>query len=174
MVKPINDITASFVKSILAYDSKTGSLIWKNRKDVPQHVNDRFAGKNAGGICPDTGYRKIYIRGRHYYAPRLVWLIINGKWPQHELDHINGIKHDLTFNNLREATHEQNVCNRGGDPRNVTKIKGAHYRKGKWSSAIRISKKLIYLGIFDTPQDAHKAYCKAAIKHHKDFANFNF
>jgi hypothetical protein len=34
-----------------------------------------------------------------------------------------------------------------------------------------INKKTIHIGIFDTPEEAHKAYCRAADKYHKEFAN---
>jgi hypothetical protein len=36
---------------------------------------------------------------------------MTGKWPAHEIDHRNGIGWDDRFENLREATHSQNLLN---------------------------------------------------------------
>lgn len=40
-----------------------------------------------------------------------------------------------------------------------------HKHTGKFQSRINISKKSIYLGVFDNPSDAHNAYLIAKIKH---------
>ena len=36
-----------------------------------------------------------------------------GKWPENEIDHINGIKDDNRINNLRDVTNRQNALNVG-------------------------------------------------------------
>ncbi len=176
MTKTINNLTADFVKSVLDYDPLTGELRWKKRFDFNKcdAFNTRFAGKLAGNIDQSTGYKKVYINGRHYYIHRIAWLIVTGKWPVHEIDHINCNKADNRWHNMREANHCENARNRGGDPRNITGIKGVHWRKraNRWTSSIRVNKKLIHLGYFNSPKEAHNAYRNAAEKFHKKFAHF--
>ena len=76
--------------------------------------------------------------------------------------------------NLRLATRAQNAQNQETHERLKLgkRLKGAHFRKatGKWRSTIRVVSKDIYLGTFDTEQEAHAAYVKAARKHFGEFA----
>ena len=54
--------------------------------------------------------------------------------------------------------------------------KGVFPSGKKWKAIIGKHKKQgykqVYLGTFDTPEEAHKAYCKAGKKLHGEFANF--
>ena len=55
---------------------------------------------------------------------------------------------------------------------NNSKYKGVYLRKNRWIAQIAQHKKVKHLGSFDTPEEAHKAYCKAGKKLHGEFANF--
>jgi hypothetical protein len=90
-----------------------------------------------------------------------------------DVDHINRDTCDNRKSNLRRATHAQNCWNQKArkNPtglKGVTKICGA---KG-YFSRIRVNGSRIHLGCFDTPEEAHKAYCNAAIKYHGEYASF--
>ena len=83
-----------------------------------------------------------------------------------EIDHINGIKNDNCIKNLRSVTHQQNSFNR-------TKIKGLNIKGytwnktvNKWHSSIQLNRKKIYLGLFNTEEEARKAYLAAKEKYH--------
>ncbi|MCJ1962186.1 HNH endonuclease signature motif containing protein [Novosphingobium mangrovi (ex Hu et al. 2023)] len=69
-------------------------------------------GKVVGSRHKVLGYVEVYVDGRNYYAHRLAHLAMTGHWPDHHVDHINGIKDDNTWSNLRAATVDQNNRNR--------------------------------------------------------------
>ena len=75
------------------------------------------------------------------------------------IDHINCNKCDNNLDNLRIITHRMNVS-KGFCERSPSRLIGATWNKGinKWSSRIVIKGKQIYLGVFDTELEAHKAY----------------
>lgn len=87
-------------------------------------------------------------------------------------DHINGNGLDNRRENLRLATIIDNARNRRIGKDNTTGFKGiCPNGYGKWKALIRNGGKQIYLGTFNTPKEAHEAYCKAAKDFHGDFAN---
>lgn len=77
--------------------------------------------------------------------------------------------------NLREATQAQNGRNRGRNSNNTSGFKGVwwHEQIKRWRADIRVDHKKIYLGTFDTPVDAARAYNEAAVKHFGEFAFLN-
>lgn len=132
------------------YDEKTG-LIYNCKK---QPITNR-----------DNGYirfqlklnKKPYnIRG-HQFA----WYYVNKQCVE-EIDHINGIRYDNRICNLRAVTKQQNQWNR-------TKAKGYHWHMltQKYAAQIRINKKAIHLGLFNTEEEAQNAYLQAKEIYHK-------
>ena len=92
-------------------------------------------------------------------------------------DHINYDGMDNRRANLRAETHSQNMCHRRKcSGATQSKYKGIHWRKDlrKWIAQIRFEKKLIHLGCFRDEIKAAKAYDRAAIKYHGEFACLNF
>ena len=88
-------------------------------------------------------------------------------------DHRNGNGLDNRWVNLRVCTGPQNVCNRKISKNNTSGFKGVSETKGgRFMAAIAFQQKTYYLGTFDTPEEAHQAYCEAAIRLHGEFANF--
>ena len=47
-------------------------------------------------------------------------------------------------------------------------------RTNRWKSSIKAGGKSIWLGRFDTKEEAARAYDVAAIKHHGEFSKLNF
>lgn len=88
------------------------------------------------------------------------------------VDHANGNTLDNRRCNLRLATVAQNSCNSRTRAGTASGLKGAHLirKTGRWRSSIRVDRKVIHLGTFATAQEAHAAYCAAAVEHHGEFA----
>ncbi len=93
------------------------------------------------------------------------------------IDHINHDGMDNRSANLRAATHSQNLYHRrkrSGAAQ--SKYKGIYWRKRKrkWEATIKFEKKRTFLGYFRDEIDAAKAYDRAAMKYHGEFASLNF
>jgi len=87
------------------------------------------------------------------------------------VDHIDGNPLNNQKSNLRFVTPTQSSQNIHGM---ADHLKGAVYDKSrdKWKAEIRVNNKRMHIGRFETEQEAHAAYCAAAIKYHGEFANF--
>lgn len=143
------------IKELLSYDTKTGSLTWKSG------TGTRWAGCVAGSIEVD-GYRRIIIDGRRFRAHRLVWALLNGAWPESDIDHVNGDRDDNRISNLRLATRSQNCQNlRAPLSNNKHGFLGVRKNGNRWNAVITINGRFIYLGCFKTPELAHEEYLKA-------------
>ena len=93
------------------------------------------------------------------------------------IDHVNQDSMDNRRANLRGATRAQNIRNRKKfSNSSSSKYKGVSWRKKtrKWEVLITFERKRIFLGCFHSEIDAAKAYDRAAIKYHGEFASLNF
>lgn len=90
------------------------------------------------------------------------------------VDHIDGNGLNNQRSNLRICTSSQNGMNRGKQKVNTSGFKGVTFCKNnnKWQAQIKVNKVNLFLGYFDTPEEAYKAYCEGCIKYHGEFANF--
>ncbi len=107
------------------------------------------------------GYIKIVSRKfGELLAHQFGWYFIHKEIVE-EIDHINGVRDDNRIINLRAVTKQQNHFNR-------TKAKGYryNYKWGKWTSKITLKGKQMYLGSFNTEEEAKEAYITAKQKYH--------
>jgi len=158
--------TQERLRELLIYEKHTGLLRWRHkRKGVPE------AGMIAG--CVVDGYVKISIDGTQYKAHHIIWCYMTGKWPV-LIDHEDTDGENNRWLNLREATSEGNAQNAKSKKKAASPnpLKGAYFSKQKrrWHSRIMSNRKLTTLGFFDTPEEAHAAYCSAAKQLHGEFA----
>ncbi len=133
--------------------------------------------------CNSYGYatRVAYLGGgwrREIRQVVAMHRLIMGNPEGMEIDHIDRNPLNNTRQNLRICTHAQNkgnnklysIPNKSSQYRGVTFSK----KKNKWVAQIRAHGQSKFLGHFTSEADAARAYDKAAIEAHGDFANPNF
>ena len=147
-------LTAERARELLDYDPDTGVLTWKVGRRGPARAGA------VSGYLGGNGYLRTRVDGRMYRNHRVAWLIATGSWPADQIDHINGDRTDNRLANLREATARQNAHNTGLPVNNTSGFKGVHWHnhKGKWRAQVSHDGRLIYIGYFDTPEQASVAY----------------
>ena len=91
------------------------------------------------------------------------------------IDHISGDGLDNRRSNIRCCTKSENPINRRININNNSGYKGVSWFKvvKKWRAQIQYKKIVYHLGTYDNRIDAAKAYNKAAIKFHGEFAKLN-
>lgn len=150
-------LTLEFLKSILHYDQETGNWTYL----VDRGRNGR-KGSLAGSLSHD-GYWRILVNGKQYLSHRLAFFYMTGEWPRDQVDHIDGIKLNNKWSNLREATASQNNRNKKVNGKNKSGIKGVSAaRDGRFRA-------YICLGTFATKEEAKQVYDEAAKKLHGEF-----
>lgn len=155
------ELAPSEIAEFLVYEPETGVIRWKADKGRAK------AGQEAGGLRP-TGYRVLEIFGLKYQAHRVAWALSFGRWPEFDIDHINGDRADNRLSNLREASRGQNCANRKARKGAVSGVKGVWWHKANRKWVAGVGRK--YLGSFETLAEAEAAYRRAATELHGEFA----
>jgi len=161
----------------LALEYRDGKLFW--REGWPTNRTGQEAGYLETKSDTANGYVRVYHRGRLYQAHRIVWLLHHGKWPDGEVDHIDGCHNNNRIENLRDVSPRENMYNRPMYKCNSTGYKGVYLLKsgrhaGRISATISKDKKPYWLGYFRTKEDAARAYDRKAIELHGEHARTNF
>ena len=92
------------VRKNYTYDAKSGRL-----------TSSRYGRAIRGKKHGKKGYLAVNCRiGKKLvvvYLHHAVWAVCKGRWPEQQLDHINGNKHDNRIENLREVSQSENNMN---------------------------------------------------------------
>lgn len=139
----------------ISYNPATGEFLYSN-------------GCRAGSLNKALGYRQIGWNGKRVYEHRLAWMFTYGDWPEHNIDHINGIRDDNRISNLRDVdyvTNNQNLSK----ARSKHGFRGTTWHQGKWRATIVAKGHPRHIGSFDTPEEAEKAYLEKKKELHVGF-----
>lgn len=158
-------VSLEYLYTVLNYNSETGIFTW-----IADVSNIAKSGDIAGALDGHkSGYIKIQIKYKRYLAHRLAWFYVYGVWPTKYIDHVNRVRTDNRLVNLREANELQNSHNRAVLSNSTTKIKGIRPYGNKFIARISVGGKRLYLGIFNTAQEAKEKYESIARLHHREF-----
>ena len=143
------------LRGLFSYDEGTGVLTWR---DAPGFLRGSM---RAGGRLK-SGYRRIRAdldgSGRQCYKEhRVIYKWMTGEEPP-MIDHINGIRDDNRWENLRAADATLNRRNTKSRPKKDSDLPTGVIRRGKRFYARHCGKAL---GTYDTPEQAHQAYLEA-------------
>ena len=118
-----------------------------------------------------AGYPRVYLGSKknnkvRHFVHNVIALCYLGEKPEgFQTDHINSIKTDNRLENLQYITQQQNCQKRKTkDGRN---IKGYTLNKnGTYKAEITVDNKKIYLGYYNTEEEARQVYIDAKLKYH--------
>jgi len=144
------------LSEVLAYNPDTGVFVWRVRRG-------RIPEGSPAGVTRSDGYVVIRVDYEMHYAHRLAWLYMTRELVP-GIDHINGNPSDNRWANLRTANQSSNSANAKLRSSSTSGYKGVTWapRVKRWRSSIGHNGKRIWLGYFDTAEEAHAAYLAAA------------
>ena len=156
-----NNITLSDLTNILKYDPDSGIFTWRTT-----HHRVKF-GQIAGSKQQARNCIQICISGKMYKAHRLAFVFMTGSFPHDVVDHINGNGFDNRWDNLRDVSQATNSKNCRPSKNNTSGVMGVCFDKSrdKWLASIKVNRKNITLGRFETIEGAALARKKAEKKY---------
>ncbi len=145
-------LTQKRLKEILHYVPITGKFVRKGRVGARGKT---VKCRKADGVN-GNGYTHIRVDGVKHKAHRLAFLFMCGYFPENQVDHLNGIRNDNRWKNLKHVTQCCNLQNCRISKNNKSGFPGVTWQgsNGKWVANIRINTKRIYLGIYSTRIEA--------------------
>ena len=159
-------LTFERANELLRYEPSSGKLFWK--KTTTNRVS---VGDEAGSFSKSTGYIQIQVDNKPYTLHRIAILLTTGVYDKTvQVDHINHDRTDNRLENLRVVSSAENMRNLSLRNTNKTGITGvfvSYTRKGtkRYRASIKYNQKTIFLGNYDTLEEAAAARLEAEIKY---------
>lgn len=157
---------AAHAAELWEYDETSISCLrWKINaaKNIPK-------GSNAGSLGPKARYL-VRARGTYYLAHHIIWTLHYGLIPpEREIDHIDINSTNNRINNLRLVISSENHKNKRA--RGKIMYKGVCHCGRKYRAQIKIDGKREHIGYFYTPEEAARAWDRAAAKVGRTDLNF--
>jgi len=163
------DLTQDLIKYFFEY--KDGFLYWRNSDYSPNIIGTR-----AGYIRKNKDYNRYIIKLKTgcFFGARIIFFYHYGYFPI-VVDHKDRNTMNNHIENLRAATKSENSKNKKKRINCTSKHTGVCFNRNenKWISAIKVNFKSVFLGYFETEDEAAIVYNEMAKKHHGEFANLN-
>lgn len=155
-------LTAEQLRAAVFYDPATGIFTRKIN-------SSRMKAGDPCGSMHKKGHLEFFVLSKLHKAHRLAWLYMTGEWPRGMIDHINGDKTCNSWSNLRDVDNRTNSENRSrANKNNILGVLGIHRHKtGKFEPRIRVDGQAIYLGLYETVEEAKAIHLAAKIKFHE-------
>lgn len=157
------------LREMFDLDESTGTMRWRARpihhfketnsrtaEHAMNRTNSQYAGKAAFTSRHQLGYLRAELGGHLWQAHRVVFALHHGRWPDGDVDHINGDPSDNRPANLRDVPHAINMRNMRLRRNNRSGHPGVRFDEStnKWIADIRGEGKRHHLGVFDSIEPA--------------------
>lgn len=160
------DFDPALLRETFSYDPEIGCLMWLPRPWIKT--------ARPAGTPSRKGYLRVFDkRFGNKAVHNVIWAMMTGGWPPKgfTVDHINGIRDDNRWSNLRLATPSQQNQNATVRSDSKSGLRGVSFHvSGKWQAKIVVAGKRRSLGLFHTKEEASEAYQKAARDGFGEFA----
>ena len=167
--------TVDYLRECFMYDPETGVLVWKERPREHFETTSRWltfngkrVGTTAGWVGGDKGYCHVCINGHDHKAARVIWKLMTGEDPPHEIDHKDRNRANNRWSNLRTATSYEQSYNRVRTD-NHTGYRGVAVHGRKWRATIMLEGVSWSSSYVDTPEEASAIYEVMAERLHGKF-----
>lgn len=153
-------LTQEMMKVKFDYSEELGTLIHREVLGV----YNSYVGKPAGYKClSKEGYWLVKISNKVYRLHRIIWLWHYGTEPD-MIDHIDRNKDNNSIENLRTTSNAIHAHNKDSIHSKNGKLRGTTLTiYGTYQAKICKDDIRYFLGTYTTEEEAHAAYCGAAI-----------
>lgn len=157
---------AAHAAELWEYDETSPSCLrWKIDSGTRARKGDE-----AGWLTNQARYA-VKLSGAQYLAHHIVWTLHYGLIPpEREIDHIDINAKNNRIENLRLVTHSENQKNKR--IRGQIKYRGVCKYEGKYRAQLNVEGKREYIGGFNTPVEAARAWDREAAKQGRTDLNF--
>jgi len=138
------------ILELFDYNPNTGIVV--RRKTVSPNAKK---GDIAGAVNR-YGYVAICVNYKPCIMHIIIWIYMTGEIPSKDIDHINHVRDDNRWTNLRLASRSENQRNRSMPKTNTSGFLGVSWNKvrEKWEVYIMANSKRVHLGCFACKLDA--------------------